>query len=443
MVHTFERGGLMLALDTESGAVHIFDRLAFLLLSERQEEAKTEFTEKEIATAQREIDGLKEKGQLFTVESELARKKAQQAQPVLKAMCLHMAHACNLECRYCFAKGGKFGGKWELMSLDVAKTAIDMLCFNSGSRRNLEVDFFGGEPLINMQVIKETVKYARTLEKQYNKNFRFTITTNGVLLDDEISDFINQEMDNVVLSLDGRPHVNDTNRKTLSGEGCYEVVMPKFKKLVSNRGDKSYYIRGTFTADNLDFEKDVFHMVDEGFYNVSVEPVSGEDFDFTLTEKHLDDISLGYERIFNRMSESDDFIFFHLLADLSGGPCAIKRIRGCGAGCEYLAVTPNGELYPCHQFVGNDAYKVGTLEKGVTEKVITEEFFNTTLLTKKECGECFAKYFCSGGCAAASFNASGNIKGQDGMYCELMKMRTEFAIALAAKRALKNMDADI
>ncbi len=435
MVHTFERGGLMLALDTESGAVHIVDRLAFLLLSNRENEAKAEYSDLEIANAHSELNYLRELGQLDTDQNEAAKAKATQASPVLKAMCLHMAHACNLECRYCFAKGGKFGGKWELMSFEVAKKAIDMLCKLSGNRRNLEVDFFGGEPLLNLQVIKDTVNYAREIEKQHDKHFRFTITTNGVLLSDETADFINSEMDNVVISLDGRRGINDENRKTLSGDGCYDIIMPKFKKLISDRGDKSYYIRGTFTADNIDFENDVFHMAEEGFRNISIEPVSGTEFNFALREEHLDAISASYEKIFNRLLQDDSFIFFHLLTDLSGGPCAIKRIRGCGAGCEYLAVTPTGELYPCHQFVGHTQYMLGTLDEGVKKVDVTEEFYDTTLLTKKECNDCFAKYFCSGGCAAASYLATGNIKGQDKMYCDLMKMRTEFAIALVARRA--------
>ncbi len=436
MVHTFERGGLMLALDTESGAVHIVDRLAFLLLLGKRSDAELQFSKDEIAGAEAELEQLRLQGQLFTEENEMARQKAVSAQPVLKAMCLHMAHACNLECRYCFAKGGKFGGKWELMSFDIAKKAIDMLCKNSGSRRNLEVDFFGGEPLLNMDVIRQTVSYARDAEKKNNKNFRFTITTNGVLLNDEISDYINKEMENVVLSLDGRPQVNDANRKTLGGDGCYDLITPKFQKLLSKRGDKSYYVRGTFTADNLDFENDVFHMAQLGFHNISVEPVSSQGTDYALTESHLDEISKGYEKIFNRLCEKDDFLFFHLLADLSGGPCAVKRIRGCGAGCEYLAVTPTGELYPCHQFVGQNDYLLGTVDTGVQKEDITRDFFDTTLLTKPECRECFAKYFCSGGCAAASYNATENIKGQDKMYCELMKMRTEFAIALSARCAI-------
>ncbi len=436
MVHTFERGGLRLALDTESGAVHIVDRLAFLLLSGRLNEVELDYTKDDIDKANNELNLLKEKGQLFTPENATAINKAEQAQPVLKAMCLHMAHACNLECRYCFAKGGKFGGKWELMPLEVAKKAIEMLCLSSGSRRNLEVDFFGGEPLINFDVIKQTVSYARKIEKKYNKNFRFTVTTNGVLLDKEVINYINKEMDNVVISLDGRAEVNDANRKTLSGSGCYDLVMPKFKKLVKTRGTKSYYIRGTFTVDNLDFDKDVFHLFEEGFNNISIEPVSGEGTDYAISELNLEEIATAYQKIFDKLCETNELIFFHLLTDLSGGPCAIKRIRGCGAGCEYLAVTPTGELYPCHQFVGQDSYIMGSLDEGVKENDISKEFFNTTLLSKNECRECFAKYFCSGGCAAASFNATGDIKGQDVMYCKLMRLRTEFAIALVAKRAI-------
>ncbi len=435
MVHTFERGGLLLALDTESGAVHLLDRLAFLLLSGNTDQARREFSDREIETADCELSELKNSGQLFTEENVLAREKAKEAKPVLKAMCLHMAHACNMECRYCFAKGGKFGGKWELMPFDVAKKAIDMLCKNSAGRRNLEVDFFGGEPLLNFEVIKQTVAYARELEKTCDKKFRFTLTTNGLMLDDEIIDFINAEMENIVLSHDGRKSVNDANRKTLGGEGSYDLITDKYKKLLSRRGKKSYYVRGTFTADNLDFYRDVFHLADVGFFNISVEPVSSEGTDYALEERHLDKIADSYEKIFNRMLEKDDFSFFHLLTDLSGGPCAIKRIRGCGAGCEYLAVTPTGELYPCHQFVGVKKYRLGTLEEGVCAHEITEEFYNTTLLTKAECKECFAKYFCSGGCAAAGYNATGNIKGQDKMYCELVRMRTEFAIALVARRA--------
>ncbi len=436
MVHTFERGGLRLALDTESGAVHIVDRLAFLLLNDRLNEAESEYSKKDIDKAFSELKLLEEKGQLFSPENKVAMDKAQATKPILKAMCLHMAHACNLECRYCFAKGGKFGGKWELMPLETATKAIEMLCRASGSRRNLEVDFFGGEPLLNFDVIKQTVTFARELEKKHNKNFRFTITTNGVLLDDEVINYINSEMDNIVISLDGRPDVNDFNRKKLSGEGCYDLVMPKFKKLVKKRGDKSYYIRGTFTIDNLDFEKDVFHLFNEGFKNISIEPVSGEGCDYSLDESHLDEIAIAYQKIFDKLCNTDELVFFHLLTDLSGGPCAIKRIRGCGAGCEYLAVTPTGQLYPCHQFVGEDSYIMGNLNQGITKQDIYDDFFNTTLLSKVECSDCFAKYFCSGGCAAASYNATGDIKGQDIMYCKLMRLRTEYAIALVAKRSI-------
>ncbi len=436
MVHTFERGGLCLALDTESGAVHVVDRLAFLLLSDKFETAKREFSPVEIEQVTDELEQLRQVGQLDTEESNEARQKAQQAEPVLKAMCLHIAHACNMECRYCFAKGGLFGGKWELMSLDVAKKAIDMLCQKSAGRRNLEVDFFGGEPLLNFDVIKETVAYARTLEKPHNKLFRFTLTTNGLLLNDEISDFINAEMDNIVLSHDGRKDINDQNRKTLGGEGTHDHITDRYKALLSKRGKKSYYVRGTFTRDNLDFQNDVIYLAKQGFENLSIEPVSSDDGRFSLGEEHLSQISKAYEKIFDSMCEGDDFLFFHLMADLTGGPCAIKRIRGCGAGCEYLAVTPTGELYPCHQFVGIEDYLLGNLNEGITNTDVCESFFDTTLLTKSECGECFAKYFCSGGCAAASFNATGDIKGQDMMYCELMRMRTEFAIALSAKKAL-------
>ncbi len=436
MVHTFERGGLYLVLDTESGAVHVVDRLAFLLLLDDIKTAKDEFSLAEIEHADKELKQLRRAGQLYTDENSDAKQKAEQAKPILKAMCLHMAHACNMECRYCFAKGGLFGGKWELMSLEVAKKSIDMLCEKSAGRRNLEVDFFGGEPLLNFDVIKKTVAYARTLEKPHNKRFRFTLTTNGLLLNDEMSDFINAEMDNIVLSHDGRKNINDQNRKTLGGEGTHDLITDRYKTLLSKRGKKSYYVRGTFTRDNLDFHSDVFYLAKQGFENLSIEPVSSDNEHFSLGEEHLPKIAKAYERIFDRMCEGDSFLFFHLMADLTGGPCAIKRIRGCGAGCEYLAVTPTGELYPCHQFVGNEGYRLGNIDEGVTNVQIGEVFFNTTLLTKSECQECFAKYFCSGGCAAASFNATGDIKGQDRMYCELMRMRTEFAIALSAKKAL-------
>lgn len=428
----------MLALDTESGALHSIDRLTFLLLSDKEDKARDKYSRHDIDIAQKELLELQNKGLLFCTENLQAKQKALLAKPILKSLCLHIAHDCNLSCRYCFAKEGGFGGTRELMPFSVARAAIDFLCKSSSTRYNLEVDFFGGEPLMNFDVVKQTVQYARSIQKKYNKYFRFTITTNGLLLTDEISDFINNEMDNVVLSLDGRKAVNDINRKTLPGSGSYDIIVPKFKALLKKRGKKSYYIRGTYTSDNLDFDCDVNAMADEGFLNLSIEPVSAQGEPFAITAQHKKQIEGAYDRIYQRLCTDNDITFFHFTSDLSGGPCAIKRIRGCGAGTEYLAVTPSGELYPCHQFVGNKEYIVGNLDSGIVNTELCREFQNCNLYSKKGCGDCFAKYFCSGGCAATGYKSTGSILGQDEMYCELTKLRTEYALCLAAKRKLHN-----
>ncbi len=458
MVHCFKRADILLALDVGSGAVHILSQPAYALLSDATQEifAKDNLAEEKLQNMQKlgftleeandAFDQIKElisQDLLFADDSYSEFKDQLGASPV-KAMCLHVAHDCNLRCRYCFAATGDFGGNRELMSLDVAKKAIDMLIEQSGKRRNLEVDFFGGEPLMNFEVVKQTVAYARSKEKDAGKCFRFTVTTNGLGLNDERIEYINKEMGNVVLSLDGRKDINDYMRPTVSGNGSYDVIVPQYQKLVKNRGDKEYYVRGTYTRENTDFDADVLLMHQLGFDQISVEPVIGpETEDYTIRDIDIPAVEAAYENLMYQLIErrtkrKDNFNFFHFMLDLENGPCAIKRLKGCGSGNEYLAVTPSGDLYPCHQFVGQTEFLMGSVDDGVTRKDLKEKFADAHLLNKSECLDCWAKLFCSGGCNANNHSFGGSILKPYELSCQLEKIRLECSIAIQAALAISD-----
>ncbi|MCD7744207.1 MAG: thioether cross-link-forming SCIFF peptide maturase [Lachnospiraceae bacterium] len=405
------------------------------------------YTAKELRESLDECGQLARMGVLFTediYENSIMDYKARKT--VVKALCLHIAHDCNLACRYCFAEEGEYHGRRALMSYEVGKKALDFLIANSGSRRNLEVDFFGGEPLMNWQVVKDLVRYGREQEKIHNKNFRFTMTTNGVLLNDEIMEFLNQEMANVVLSIDGRPQVHDYMRPFRSGKGSYDLIMPKFKHFVELRSEKrvsdekTWYVRGTFTRHNLDFCSDVLHLADEGFDRISVEPVvADETEEYAIRPEDIPQIFSEYDRLaaemVKREKEGKGFTFFHFMIDLTGGPCVYKRLSGCGSGTEYLAVTPWGDLYPCHQFVGHEEYLMGNVDEGVTRPDIVDQFRGCNVYTKEKCRNCFAKFYCSGGCAANSYNFHGTIQDTYDIGCELQRKRVECAIMMKAAQA--------
>ena len=388
-----------------------------------------------------EVTELKEDGQLFTEDIyEKYMTDFKNRKTVVKAMCLHIAHDCNLACKYCFAEEGEYHGRRALMSLEVGKKALDFLIENSGSRVNLEVDFFGGEPLMNWDVVKELVKYGRSREQECNKKFRFTLTTNGVLLNDEIMEFANKEMANVVMSLDGRPEVNDANRPFRNGKGSYELIVPKFQKLAEQRKDMSYYVRGTFTRDHLDFSEDVKHYADLGFKHMSIEPVvAAPEESYALREEDVPKILEEYDKLaveyIKRNKEGKGFNFFHFNIDLEQGPCVAKRLSGCGSGTEYLAVTPWGDFYPCHQFVGNEKFLMGNVYDGITRTDIQDEFKMCNVYAKPKCRECFARYYCSGGCAANAYNFHGDIKDAYDIGCEMQRKRVECAIMIKAALA--------
>ena len=449
MVHTFEALGVKLAVDVNSGAVHVLDDLTYRLLPlveppmaehcppellARLPEYRTEAVEE----GWQDLRELAGNGLPFVEDDYVdpaAATALQQSAPI-KALCLHVSHDCNLRCQYCFASTGDFGTGRKIMDIETAKRAIDFVIQRSGSRRNIEVDFFGGEPLMAMDTVKATVAYARSIEKKAGKCFRFTITTNGVLLDDENIDYINREMSNAVLSLDGRPQVNDRMRKTVNGKGSYEVIVPKFQKLVAGRGTKDYYLRGTFTHYNLDFAEDVMHMADLGFRNVSVEPVVGEETcGYALKDEDLPVVLEQYEKLAEKLKDRADVNFFHFNVDLAQGPCVIKRLRGCGAGCEYVAVTPEGDIYPCHQFVGNPAYKIGSLSDGSFDMELSHRFSCLNIYTREECRDCWARFYCSGGCSASNLLVNGDIKKPNHVGCEMERKRLECAIALKALAA--------
>lgn len=451
MVHQYKLNGYNIVLDTCSGAVHVVDDVAYDMIAAYQNterealvaellkkyDDRPDVTKEELEQCYDDIAALEKSGQLFTPDTyrDMAGTFKARSGNVIKALCLHVAHTCNLNCSYCFASQGKYHGERALMPLEVSKRAIDFLIENSGTRRNLEVDFFGGEPLMNWDVVKETVAYARSVEKAHGKNFRFTLTTNGVLIDDEVIDFCNREMSNVVLSLDGRKEIHDATRVDLAGHGSYDKIVPKFQKLVAARGGKNYYMRGTFTHRNPDFTKDVLHMADLGFTELSMEPVvAAPDDPMALTPADIEVVKEQYEilatEMLRREKEGKGFTFYHYMIDLTAGPCIYKRISGCGSGTEYMAVTPWGDLYPCHQFVGESNYKLGDIWHGVTNEALREEFRSCNAYARPECADCWAKLYCSGGCAANAFHASGTIRGVYAPGCELFKKRIECAIMI-------------
>ena len=450
MVHQYKQGGYNIVLDTCSGSVHTVDEVAYDIIAMYETNTTDEIvsamlekyghmpdvTKEEILLCLEDIKALEESGKLFSkdVYENLAYDYKNNSK-VIKALCLHIAHTCNLNCSYCFASQGKYQGERALMSFEVGKRAFDFLIENSGTRRNLEVDFFGGEPLMNWDVVKQLVAYARSIEKEKGKNFRFTLTTNGILIDDEIIDFLNKEMSNVVLSLDGRKEVHDHFRKNYAGEGSYEAIVPKFQRLVEKRGGKDYYMRGTFTHNNVDFTNDIFHMADLGFTELSMEPVVCPPNDpYALTKEDLPKLFEQYEILANEMikrkKEGRPFTFYHYMLDLKNGPCIYKRITGCGSGTEYMAVTPWGELFPCHQFVGDPKYSLGNIWEGIKNTAAQDEFRACNAYAKPECKDCWAKMYCSGGCAANAYHATGSVNGIYEYGCELFKKRMECAIMI-------------
>ena len=459
MIHCYQLGGYNIVLDVCSGAVHAVDELAYDMIQQyevldreellqRMREMHTSLPEAELQDCYEQITALKNGGELFTpdVFEPLAGKFKEKSGDVIKALCLHVAHTCNLNCAYCFASQGKYNGERAVMSFEVGKQALDFLVEHSGKRHNLEVDFFGGEPLMNFQVVKDLVAYARSIEKEAGKNFRFTLTTNGMLIDDEVIDFANREMSNVVLSLDGRKEVHDRYRVDYAGNGSWERIVPKFQKLVRERGGKNYYMRGTFTHHNPDFLQDIRQMLDLGFTELSMEPVvCAPDDPIALTEEDrrivLDQYEKLAELMLEREREGRPFTFYHYMIDLSGGPCIYKRISGCGSGTEYMAVTPWGDLYPCHQFVGDEHFRLGDIWHGLDNPEVQKEFASCNVYAKPECRDCWAKLYCSGGCAANAFHATGSITGVYEAGCELFRKRIECAIMLAVARAEREAEA--
>ena len=435
MVHVFRYHDTYYAYDTGSGALHTCDEATARLL---QGEA-AELSDEELKETLADIEGLKKEGLLFAEEPKTAPMKSGE----VKALCLHICHDCNLRCRYCFADEGAYHNVREMMSLETAKAAIDFLIRESGQRKVLEVDFFGGEPLMNLGVIKETVAYAKAEAAKRGKRFLFTTTTNGLLLNDDAIAFLNDEMENVVLSLDGRKEVHDAVRKTVSGQGSFDAVIEKIKKFVRIRGDKHYYVRGTFTAKNLDFSKDVLFLADEGFDCISLEPVVTDIPDLTIKEEHLPAIEREYEKLcdayIRREAEGKGFLFFHFHVDLEGGPCLQKRVSACGAGNEYFSVVPNGDIYPCHQFAGDTKWRMGNVFEGKLDPAIRGTFAASCLFTRKKCENCFAKFICSGGCSANNYHYNGDINEPYEMTCVMMKKRIECAMhVLAARRSREN-----
>ena len=452
MIHQFKLNGYNIVLDVCSGSVHVVDDVTYDLIAGFETSDKDELIDKlasdykdidknELSEIYESVEGLKEQGKLFTEDTFEPKATMLKAKTngVVKALCLHIAHTCNLNCEYCFASQGKYHGDRAVMSFEVGKRALDFLIENSGSRRNLEVDFFGGEPLMNFDVVKQLVAYARSVEKEKGKNFRFTLTTNGVLIDDDVIEFANKEMSNVVLSLDGRKEIHDHYRVDYNGKGSWEKIVPKFQKLVNAREGKNYYMRGTFTHRNPDFLEDIKTMLDLGFTELSMEPVvCGENDPARLTEEDKEIVMKQYEDLAKLMIEKDregkPFTFYHYMLDLKGGPCIYKRISGCGAGTEYMAVTPWGDLYPCHQFVGDEKFLLGNIFDGVKNDNIREEFFKCNVYTREECKNCWARLYCSGGCFANAYHATGSVNGIYEYGCDLFRKRMECALMLAIDR---------
>ena len=451
MVHQYKLNGYNIVLDSCSGSIHAVDEVAYDIIEKFKQESPEEIvrqllvkyagredvTEEELYACIADVAALEKAGKLFTpyTFADMAGTFKERSGDVVKALCLHVAHTCNLNCSYCFASQGKYHGDRALMSFEVGKRALDFLIENSGHRTNLEVDFFGGEPLMNWDVVKQLVAYARTQEEPHHKKFRFTLTTNGMLIDDDVIDFANREMSNVVLSLDGRKEIHDRLRVDYAGNGSYDRIVPRFQKLVASRGGKNYYMRGTFTHANPDFTKDVFHMADLGFTELSMEPVVCAPGDpAALTPEDLEIVKEQYEILakdmLRREKEGKPITFYHYMLDLTGGPCVYKRISGCGSGTEYMAVTPWGDLYPCHQFVGEEKYKLGNIWDGVTNTALREEFRACNAYARKECDDCWARLYCSGGCAANAYHATGSIRGVYEAGCELFKKRIECAIMM-------------
>ncbi len=458
MIHQYKNNGYNIVLDVNSGAVHVVDDIVYDVIpvvEKAFEENKKEkdqvlaavlnaglsYSREELTEAVEEVLELTEAEMLFTEDIyEKYIDSFKDRETVVKALCLHIAHDCNLACKYCFAEEGEYHGRRALMSFEVGKKALDLLVKNSGHRRNLEVDFFGGEPTLNWDVVKQLVEYGRSIEDQYNKKFRFTFTTNGMLLDDEILEFANKEMGNLVLSIDGRKEVNDRMRPLRGGQGSYDTIVPKFQKAAESRNQMNYYVRGTFTHHNLDFSEDVLHLADLGFKQISVEPVVAQPTDdYAIREEDIpflkDQYDLLAKKMIERRKEGKAFNFFHFMIDLEGGPCVAKRLSGCGSGCEYLAVTPWGDLYPCHQFVGNEDFLMGNVDEGIVRNDIREAFKQCNVYSKPKCKDCFAKFYCSGGCAANSYNFHGNINDSYDVGCELQRKRVECAIMLKAAQA--------
>ena len=458
MIHQYKQGGYNIVLDVCSGSVHVVDEVAYDIIGMFEEKSRGEIiaamkekyadrsdiTETDLEECYEQVEGLKKAGKLFAPDTfePMAGALKEKTAGGVKALCIHIAHTCNLNCAYCFASQGKYQGERAIMSLEVGKRALDFLIENSGSRHNLEVDFFGGEPLMNWDVVKEMVAYARSIEKEHNKNFRFTLTTNGLLIDDDVIEFANKEMSNVVLSLDGRKEIHDRYRVDYAGNGSWERIVPKFQKLVEARGGKNYYMRGTFTHANPDFLKDIQQMLDLGFSELSMEPVvCAADDPSALTEEDMAVVMDQYEKLAELMLQRDKegkpFTFYHYMIDLTGGPCIYKRISGCGSGTEYMAVTPWGDLYPCHQFVGDEKFRLGDIWEGVTNTEIQNEFASCNVYAHPECRDCWARLYCSGGCAANAYHATGSVTGIYEQGCRLFRKRMECAIMVAVDRAFR------
>ncbi len=457
MIHQYKLGDYNIVLDVCSGSVHAVDEVAYEIIAmfeqqpreqilaalEEKYAGREDITKADIAECYAQVVELKEAGKLFAPDTfaPMAGQLKQKTAGVVKALCLHVAHTCNLNCAYCFASQGNYHGDRTVMSFEVGKQALDFLIANSGSRRNLEVDFFGGEPLMNFQVVKDLVAYARSVEQEKGKNFRFTLTTNGVLVDDEVIQWANRECSNVVLSLDGRKEIHDRYRVDYAGKGSWEKIVPRFQKFVEARGGKDYYMRGTFTHANPDFLKDIQTMLDLGFNELSMEPVVCAEGDpSALTKEDMAIVMEQYEQLAQLMLDRDragkPFTFYHYMIDLSGGPCIYKRISGCGSGTEYMAVTPWGDLYPCHQFVGEGRFKLGDIWNGVNNTEVQQEFASCNVYAHPECRDCWARLYCSGGCAANAYHATGSVTGVYQQGCELFRKRMECAIMVAVARAL-------
>ena len=453
MVHQYKNNGYDIVLDLNSGAIHVVDDVTYDVIALYEGHTREEivnslrerYPETEVEEALDEVQMLVDNEELFTKDTyENYIMDFKKRPTVVKALCLHIAHDCNLACQYCFAEEGEYHGRRALMSFEVGKKALDFLIANSGNRRNLEVDFFGGEPLMNWQVVKDLVAYGREQEKLHDKKFRFTLTTNGVLLNDEVMEFCNREMGNVVLSIDGRKEVHDKMRPFRKGAGSYDLIVPKFQQFAESRHQDKYYVRGTFTHYNLDFSEDVLHLADLGFKQISVEPVVAEPKEpYAIREEDLPKLFEEYDKLavemIRRHKSGEDFNFFHFMIDLEGGPCVAKRLSGCGSGTEYLAVTPWGDFYPCHQFVGNEKFLLGNVDEGILNTDIRDEFKCCNVYAKEKCRKCFARFYCSGGCAANAYNFSGDICGAYDIGCELQKKRIECAIMIkAAEEEQKN-----